>query len=143
MIYTENTKKAMRIMFENQKNIIGKDEIPYVFHPWHVAESMEDETRTIVALLHDVVEDTDISIADLRKEGFSEEVLTALTILTHNKEEDYYDYIKRIKKNPIAKDVKISDLMHNSDLKRLSKITPDDKDRTKKYQKCLHYLQNY
>lgn len=142
MIYTENTKKAMQIMFEYQKDQIGRDGVPYVFHPWHVAENMEDETRTVVALLHDVVEDTRATIADLREEGFSEEVLKALELLTHNKEEDYYDYIKKISKNPIARDVKIKDLEHNTDLKRLSEIMPADQERTKKYQKCLKYLQN-
>lgn len=143
MIYTENTKKAIRIMFQYQKDQIGKDGLPYVFHPWHVAESMKDEKSTIVAILHDVIEDTDLTLEDLKKEGFSDDILMALALLTHDKSEDYFEYIKRISTNPIAKDVKKSDLKHNSDLNRLSEVTQKDEERVKKYQKCLNYLQNH
>lgn len=143
MIYTENTKKAICLMFKYQKDQIGKDALPYVFHPWHVAESMKDETRTIVALLHDLVEDTNLTIQDIINEGFSTEVVNALKLLTHDKNEDYYTYIKRISANPVARDVKIGDLTHNSDLTRLSEINVEDKERTKKYQKCLSYLQTH
>lgn len=143
MIYTENTKKAICLMFKYQKDQIGKDNLPYVFHPWHVAETMKDEERTIVAILHDVVEDTELTIEDIQNEGFSAEVINALKLLTHNENEDYYEYIERISTNPIAKDVKISDLTHNSDLTRLTEINAEDKERTKKYQKCLKYLQTH
>lgn len=143
MIYTENTKKAIRLMFKYQKDQIGKDNLPYVFHPWHVAESMKDEVRTIVALLHDVLEDTELTIEDIKNAGFSTEVVNALKLLTHNEGEDYYEYIKRIGTNPIARDVKISDLTHNSDLTRLSEINTEDKERTKKYQKSLTYLKTH
>lgn len=142
MIYTENTKKAMRIMFEKQKNQMGKDGVPYIFHPWHVAESMTDEKRTIVALLHDVVEDTEVTIEDLRREGFSEDIIEALTLLTHKEEMDYYAYIRKIRTNPIARDVKVADLMHNSDTSRLKELSQEDIERTNKYQKCLKYLCN-
>lgn len=141
MIYTENTKKAIRLMFKYQKDQVGKDNLPYVFHPWHVAESMKDETRTIVALLHDVVEDTDLRIEDIKNEGFSVEIINALKLLTHDENEDYFEYIKRISSNPVARDVKISDLTHNSDLTRLPEVKTEDKERTKKYQKCLSFLQ--
>ena len=143
MIYTENTKKAIRLMFKYQKDQIGKDNLPYVFHPWHVAESMKDEVRTIVALLHDVLEDTELTIEDIKNAGFSTEVVNALKLLTHNEGEDYYEYIKRIGTNPIARDVKISDLTHNSDLTRLLEINTEDKERTKKYQKSLTYLKTH
>lgn len=142
MIYTENTKKAIRLMFEKHKNQVDKDNIPYVFHPWHVAENMPDETRTIVALLHDIVEDTDVTIEYLREEGFSEKVLEALELLTHDENEDYFEYVRKINTNEIARDVKLADLKHNSDTSRLTEITQNDKQRVKKYQKCINYLEN-
>ena len=78
MIYTPLTKKAINICFQAHKEQKDKTGLPYVFHPFHLAEQMKDETTTVVALLHDVVEDTNITFNDLRKEGFPEEVITAL-----------------------------------------------------------------
>ena len=141
MIYTENTKKAIQIMFDNQKEQIDKGNTPYIFHPWHVAENMPDETRTIVALLHDVVEDTNITIKDLEKEQFSKDVIKALKLLTHKKEEDYETYIKKISRNAIAIDVKLADLRHNSDLNRLEAPTKEDYKRVEKYQECIKVLE--
>ena len=94
MIYTDLTKKAMKLMFqahEHQKDCSG---IPYVFHPWHVAESMEDEITCCAALLHDTVEDTDITFEDLQEAGFPEEVIRILRLLTHDPSEDYFEYVK-------------------------------------------------
>ena len=70
MIYTEMTKKALKLCFEAHKEQIDKSGMPYVFHPFHLAEQMQDEETTIVALLHDVIEDTDYTLDDLRKMGF-------------------------------------------------------------------------
>lgn len=141
MIYTEKTKKAMEIMYKQHANQFDKTGVPYIFHPWHVAESQTDETRTIVALLHDVVEDTDMTLDDIKKEGFSNEVIDALKLLTHDWNIDYFDYVKKIAENPIALDVKLADLKHNSDLSRLNNITKEDLDRKKKYDKCIEYLE--
>lgn len=141
MIYTEKTKKAIRIMFELHKNQLDKGDMPYVFHPWHVAESMFDEKRTIVALLHDSVEDTEITIEKLREEGFEEDILEAIEILTHD-EGDYFEYIKKIATNEIARDVKIADLKHNIDLTRISDVKEKDLLRVQKYKQCLELLEN-
>ena len=141
MIYTEKTKKAMEIMYRQHANQFDKAGVPYVFHPWHVAESQTDETRTIVALLHDVIEDTNMSLEDLRKEGFSEEVLEALKLLSHDWSIDYFDYVKRLAENPIALDVKLADLKHNSDLTRLNEIKQEDLERKSRYDKCIEYLE--
>ena len=141
MIYTEATKKAMNIMFQQHKDQKDKSGQPYVFHPFLVAEAQTDETRTIVALLHDVVEDTDMTFEDLKKEGFSNEVIEALKLLTHNYNIDYFEYIKKIATNPIALDVKLADLKHNSDTSRLNKVTPVDIQRKKKYDKCIEFLE--
>ena len=83
MIYTPMTKKALKLCFTAHKDQIDKSGMPYVFHPFHLAEQMQDEDSTIVALLHDVVEDTDYTLADLREMGFSAEVLEAIALMTH------------------------------------------------------------
>lgn len=140
MIYTENTKKALKLAYEKHAGQLDKAGLPYIFHPFHLAEQMDDEDSTVVALLHDVVEDTDTTIEDLAEMGFSDQVLKALQLLTHQKTVDYFEYIKTISANEIATKVKIADLTHNSDLTRLNAITEKDKDRVAKYKECLDYL---
>lgn len=141
MIYTELTKKALKLCFEAHKDQVDKTGIPYVFHPFHLAEQMKDEYTTIVALLHDVVEDTNITLADLEKE-YPKEVIDALRLLTHDSSVDYMDYIKEIAKNEIARTVKLADLTHNSDLSRLDIIDEKVLTRKEKYTKAYHYLIN-
>lgn len=91
--------------------------MPYVFHPFHLAEQMPDEVTTCVALLHDVVEHTDVTFEDLEGE-FPEEVIDALRLLTHGEGDDYFLYVRNLKENPVARTVKLADLAHNSDLSR-------------------------
>lgn len=140
MIYTEMTKKAIKLMFEKHKDQVDKSGMPYVFHPFHLAEQMDDEETTITALLHDIVEDTDTTFEDLRKLGFSDNVINALKLMTHDKNVDYFEYVKNISKNPIARKVKIKDLEHNMDTSRLDEVTDKDLERVKKYKKCYKYL---
>ncbi len=141
MIYTDNTKKALKLCFEAHKNQLDKSGMPYVFHPFHLAEQMTDEATTITALLHDVVEDTDITFDDLEKLGFGDEIIEALRLLTHNDATPYMDYIVRIKSNPIAKSVKLADLKHNSDLSRLDTIDEYALVRNEKYKQAIKLLQ--
>ena len=103
MIYTPATKKAMMLCFEAHKNQADKSGLPYVFHPFHLAEQMPDEKTTIVALLHDVIEDTDYTLQDISDMGFDTEVLAALALMTHDKNVPYMDYVAKIKGNPIAR----------------------------------------
>lgn len=142
MIYTENTNKALKFMFEKHKDQCDKSGVPYVFHPFMVANSMDDEDSTIVALLHDVLEDTDTSVEEIRNFGFSENVIEALMYLTHDKNVDYMDYIRNILNNDIAVKVKISDIIHNSDRSRLNNLTEKDTLRYEKYKKALAILEN-
>lgn len=81
MLYTDMTKKALKLCFEAHKEQADKSGMPYVFHPFHLAEQMADEDCTIVALLHDVMEDTEYGVEDLRARGFSEAVLKELTLI--------------------------------------------------------------
>ena len=144
MIYTDKTRKALSICFDAHKDATDKSGMPYVFHPFHLAEQMQDEITTVVALLHDVIEDTDYTLQMLREEGFGEDVLEALRLLTHSDdvktEADYMAYVAKIKENPVARAVKIADLEHNADLTRLPKIKDKDIMRAAKYQKALMLL---
>lgn len=118
MIYTELTKKAMNIAYEAHHKQEDKGGFPYIHHSLHVAEQMDDEYSTCVALLHDVVEDSNISINELSK-CFPFEIVNAVELLTHKKNMFYKDYIKLIKTNQLAKKVKLADLKHNLDETRL------------------------
>lgn len=140
MIYSEWTKKAMKLAYDAHNGQVDKSGLPYIFHPYQVAQQMTSETSTIVALLHDVLEDTQLTLENLESEGFSKEVLDAISTLTRKKDEDYFDYIERVKKNPIAAEVKLADLAHNMDLSRLEKATKWDKERKKKYEEAIRRL---
>ena len=140
MIYTELTKKAMKLAFAAHKDQVDKSGIPYVFHPIHLAEQMESEETAIVALLHDVVEDTEYTLQDIAAMGFPQEALEALALMTHNKAVPYMDYVARLKGNPIARTVKLADLRHNSDLTRLDTVDEKALARIEKYKKAIAEL---
>ncbi len=140
MIYTPLTKKALKLCFEAHKNQTDKTGLPYVFHPFHLAEQMTDEYTTVTALLHDVVEDTDYTLNDLKEMGYPDEVITALSLLTHDDSSEYMEYVKRLKNNPIARAVKLADLKHNSDLSRYDTIDNRAVKRTAKYQQAIEIL---
>lgn len=140
MIYTPTTKKAMKLCFQAHKDQTDKSGIPYVFHPIHLAEQMVDEDTTVVALLHDVVEDTDITIDNLAAMGFSSQILDAIKLMTHADNVPYMDYIAKIKTNPIAKAVKLADLTHNSDITRMDVVDENSIARVAKYAKAIKLL---
>lgn len=142
MIYTTQTKKAIKLMFEAHREQLDKAGLPYVFHPFHLAEQMTDEESTICALLHDVVEDTDYTFDDLKAMGFPEACIAALRLLTHAEGVPYMDYVKEIAKNPIARAVKLADLRHNSDQTRIEGEADERMlARWKKYAEAIAYLE--
>ena len=140
MIYTPLTKKAMQLCFDSHKEQVDKSGMPYIFHPLILAEQMNTEETTIVALLHDVVEDTRITLEDLRSMGFGHTVLEAINLMTHKKGVPYMEYVAAIKENPLARQVKIADLRHNSTLSRLDTVGQRDLERVAKYKKALDFL---
>ncbi len=142
LLYTPVTKKAMKLCFEAHKNQEDKSGMPYIIHPLVLATGMDDEISVTAALLHDVVEDTNITFNDLREMGFPEEVIEVLTLLTHEDGVPYMDYVAKIKTNETAKKVKLADLRHNSDLSRLDEITPKALERQQKYLKAIEFLEN-
>lgn len=141
MIYTQKTKMALKLCFEAHKEQTDKSGMPYVFHPFHLAEQMTTEETTIVALLHDLVEDTDYTIEDLTNMGFDKAVTDAIALMTHADDVDYMDYVRQIKENPIAKAVKMADLQHNSDLTRLDVVDEYAISRREKYKKAIALLE--
>ena len=124
MIYTENTIKAMSVAQDAHNKQYDKCGIPYIYHPIIVAEQMKDEKSTIVALLHDVVEDTDMSLEYLSG-IFDTEIINAIDAITRRDNEKYFDYIKRVKQNNIARKVKIVDVKHNMQQDRFDLIQSD------------------
>ena len=140
MIYTEMTNKAMVLAYEAHQGQYDKSGLPYVFHPLHLAEQMDTEEAVTAALLHDVAEDTDYTLEDLRSMGFPDTVTDALALLTHDPSVPYMEYVARLKSNPIARSVKLADLTHNSDLSRLPVVTEKDLERVEKYRKAIKLL---
>lgn len=140
MLYTPLTKKALCLCFQAHKEQTDKTGLPYVFHPFHLAEQMTDELSTVCALLHDVVEDTEYGFEDLEQMGFPKEVTDVLRLLTHDDELSYFEYVQRLSSNPVARQVKLADLKHNSDLTRLDKVDTAALVRAEKYKKAIAML---
>ena len=131
----------MKLCFRAHKEQTDKSGIPYVFHPIHLAEQMGDEDTAVVALLHDVVEDTDYTLEDLRAMGFNQNVIEAIRLMTHAEGVPYLDYVAKIKENPIARAVKLADLAHNSDLTRLDTVDEKAMARVQKYAQAIRLLE--
>ena len=133
MIYTELTNKALRIAYDAHAGQLDKCGTPYIAHPLHVAEQMDDETSTCVALLHDVVEDSDVTLDDLARD-FPPEVIEGVRLMTHEPGVDYLDYVRAIKGNAVAKKVKLADLAHNSDETRFAgrPVAPEELERRRR-----------
>ena len=142
MVYTPLTKRAILFAFDAHRGQYDKSGLPYITHPLHVAESMETEDECVVALLHDVLEDTDITIEDLTRIGITDRQIAALKLLCHDDSVPYLEYVQAIRVDPIARTVKLADLYHNSDLTRLNVITTQDIERVEKYKQAIEILLN-
>lgn len=138
--YTPLTKKALALCWSAHKDQLDKSGLPYFIHPLHLAEQMDTEEAICTALLHDVLEDSSCTLADLQQAGFPPAVLQALSLLCHDPAVPYLDYIAALRANPLARKVKLADLAHNSDLARLSTITPADLARLEKYRQAQAFL---
>lgn len=126
---------------QNQKDKCGQ---PYIGHPLRVMNMGFTKDEKICGILHDVVEDSDITFEYLEKQGFEQHIIVALKLLTkETNETDYFKYIENITKNQLALKVKLYDLTDNMDIKRYTNITDTDKDRLNKYLKAYHYLLNH
>src|SRR5262245_43423239 len=113
---------------------------PYLLHPLRMMMRMESEAAMMAAVLHDVVEDSDWTLDQLRAEGFSEEVLQAVECLTHRLGESYDEFVARVQTNAIARQVKRADLEDNMNIRRMAEITPKDLARLEKYHRAWRTL---
>ena len=129
-------EKAIFIATNAHQGQVDKAGKPYILHPLRLMFSRQNETERICAVLHDVIEDTEITLDYLRNQGFSEEVLGALDALTRRGNESYDEFISRIINNRIACYVKLADLCDNMDLSRIEKPSEKDYERIEKYRKA-------
>lgn len=134
-------EKAISIAVNVHSGVTDKGGSPYILHPLRLMLKFSKEDEMIVAVLHDVIEDTDIAITDFIDLGFSDSVINALQFLSKNSSETYQEYIEKISINELARKIKIEDLKDNMDLSRLSEITPKDLERIIKYHQALKILQ--
>lgn len=120
--------------------IKDRGKLPYILHPINVMIGLKNKDEMIVGILHDVIEDTQVTFDDLRKLGFPEYIIEAIDSVTHREDEDYMDYIRRAKDNSIGKNVKKKDLGHNLDISRIRNPKPKDYERIEKYRRSLSFL---
>ena len=135
-------EKAILIAAAAHKGQTDKAGFPYLMHLIRVMNAGQTENEKICGILHDLIEDTSYTFETLQKEGFSEEIITALQCLTKHPNEDYEHFITRIKNNPLAIKVKLNDLRDNIDITRLKELTEEDRLRLNKYLKAYHFLSN-
>ena len=134
-------QRAIEIATEAHQGQFDKAGRDYIGHPLRVMEMGKTKEEKIVGVLHDVIEDTDWTFEKLAEEGFSDEVIAALRCVTKISEnENYDDFIDRVKKNPLAVAVKINDLTDNMDIRRLPYLSDKDVKRLKKYLKAYKRL---
>nr|DAJ36219.1 MAG TPA: (p)ppGpp synthetase, RelA/SpoT family [Caudoviricetes sp.] len=134
-------EKAIEISVKAHKGQKDKAGKPYILHCLRVMNAGQTNNEMICGVLHDLVEDTPYTFDDLKREGFTDEVINALMCVTKKEGETYDDFITRILQNPLAVKVKINDLKDNMDITRLNQITTSDIERLQKYKKALQRLQ--
>jgi len=135
-------EKAIQIAVNahiGQKDRMG---VPYILHPLRVMHSVDTTDAKIVAILHDVVEDTEVTFDDLIAAGIPKHLVITLRLLTHTDNLTYEDYIMRLSENPLAVKVKLADLKDNMDLTRIKKVTGEQIDLYEKYVENYHYLKS-
>jgi len=138
-----NLERAIQIAVEAHQGQKDKTDTPYILHPLRVMLHMSTDIEMMAGVMHDVVEDSDWSLDDLRHEGFPEEVIHLVDTLSRRADESYEEFIQRIKKVPAAVRIKLADLEDNMDSKRLKSLNDRDSTRMKKYHQAWQYLKGY
>lgn len=135
-------ERAIALALEAHRGQVDRYGRPYILHPLYLMSQMESLAEMVTAVLHDVVEDTDYTLEDLQEQlGIGEEIATAVALLTHDKQATPYDeYVSRLKSNPIACRVKLADLRHNMDIRRMDEVRPKDMERLNKYRRAWEIL---
>ena len=140
MDYNELYDKALQIAIRAHKGQKDKAGHDYILHPIRVSERCDDPRAKIVALLHDTIEDTDVTAVYLREEGFTEEIVEAVLAVTRSEGENYDDYVRRAAQNELGRMVKRADLEDNMDIRRLPELTDRDVERLRKYLRAWQYI---
>ena len=140
MDYNELYDKALQIAVRAHKGQKDKAGHDYILHPIRVSERCDDPRAKIVALLHDTIEDTDVTADYLREEGFTEEIVEAVLAMTRREGEEYDDYVRRAAQNELGRMVKRADLEDNMDIRRLPELTDHDVERLRKYLRAWQYI---
>lgn len=141
MRYTPMTQRAMDLCYQAHRDQRDKAGVPYVFHPFHLAETMDSEEEICTALLHDAVEDGGLTLDDLVQAGFPPAVVQAVDLLTRRPGQPYADYLAALARHPLARKVKLADLAHNSDPGRLAGLPPAEQARlVEKYRQAKALL---
>lgn len=133
-------EKALKISTKAHEGQVDKAGVPYIFHPIHVSNRCSTDEERITALLHDTIEDTEVTAEYLLMEGFPRNIVDAILSVTRNENESYEDFIRRSRLNPIGRQVKLHDLEDNMDITRLNELTEKDICRLNKYLKAYRYL---
>ena len=132
--------KAIQIASSAHENQMDKAGEPYILHPLRLMMQFQDENERITAVLHDVVEDSDVTIDQLSRQGFNEEIIDALERLTKKNGESYGNFIDRITSCSLARKIKIADIEDNLNITRLTKLSQTDLERIEKYHNALNTL---
>jgi (p)ppGpp synthase/HD superfamily hydrolase len=140
MTSPELLEKAIRIAVEAHQGQRDKNGAPYIMHPIRVMGRVRTTPEKTVAILHDVVEDTDWTLDALTKEGFPAEIVDAVDCLTKREGEPYEDFVGRAAKNPVARPVKLADLEDNMDVRRMKAVAEKDRERLEKYRRAWEKL---
>jgi (p)ppGpp synthase/HD superfamily hydrolase len=134
------------IVFALEAHVGQKDRFgqPYILHPLHLMAQMATEEEQMTAVLHDVIEDTEATLADIRAMGLPESVIQAVGLLTHDKDNvPYEEYVRQLKPDAIARKVKLADLQHNMDIRRLPVVKENDAVRMEKYRRAWEFLNEH
>lgn len=132
--------RAIAIAAQAHQEQHDKAGAPYILHPLRMMAQLHGEAERIVAVLHDLIEDTDWTLDQLRAEGFSDDVLAAIDCLTKRDDESYEAFIERASYNELARQVKLADLEDNMDLRRIAEVTDQDLERLRKYHRARQVL---
>lgn len=133
-------ERAIEIAARRHAGQVDKGGAPYILYPLRVMLRVAPGAQQIVAVLHDVVEDSEVTFEDLEREGFSAEVINGLRAVTKVEGESYEDFVARAALDPVGKAVKLADLMENSDLSRIAEPSQKDLERIEKYGRAIRYL---
>ncbi|WP_308721962.1 HD domain-containing protein [Paenibacillus polysaccharolyticus] len=135
-------ESAISLALQAHKGQLDKGGQPYILHPLAVMNRVESMEEKIVAVLHDVIEDSEVTLEELRGLGFSEEILTAIQLLTRSTEDSYEEFIEKTTTNRTARNVKIADIKENMNISRIMNPTEEDYNRLEKYRKALERLEH-